>query len=111
MLKTCFIKNQDSYQLTKKSPNIINRPIVARYPNHRWAADLIKMKTYKKYNDDYIEILTVIDYFSILYPRRKSAINILFFPSNCKSVILIHPSLAAKRRMFFPSVSMVPGAS
>ena len=59
-----FLKKQQPYQLTKNKPRVINRPHVALYPNHRWAADLIDVKLYEGYNKQRKYILTVIDFFS-----------------------------------------------
>ena len=59
-----FIKNQTTYQLNKKEPKKVNKPIVARYPNERWSADLIDVDSYKGYNRGKCFILTVIDNFS-----------------------------------------------
>ena len=42
-----FLKNQEPYQLSKYKPYAINKPIVALYPNHRWAVDLIDMSIYE----------------------------------------------------------------
>lgn len=59
-----FLKKQQPYQLTRNKPKVINRPHVALYPNHRWAADLIDVKLYEGYNKQRKYILTVIDFFS-----------------------------------------------
>ena len=39
-----FLQKQTAYQLTKREVKPVNRPIVAKYPNNRWAVDLIDMK-------------------------------------------------------------------
>ena len=60
-----FLKNQTNYQLTKQPQRGINKPIIATYPNERWAIDLVDMAHYEKQNHDgYNFILTCIDYFS-----------------------------------------------
>ena len=59
-----FLKKQQPYQLTRSKPRIINRPHVALYPNHRWAADLIDVELYEGHNRQRKYILTVIDFFS-----------------------------------------------
>ena len=59
-----FLKNQQFYQLTKSKPNVVNRPIIAKYPNHRWAIDLVDMNYYINDNRGYRYILTCIDFFS-----------------------------------------------
>ena len=59
-----FLNSQEAYQLTKKEKPVINRPIIGKYPNHRWAIDLIDMNYYKSSNNNYKWILTVIDFFS-----------------------------------------------
>jgi hypothetical protein len=43
-----FLKQQPSYQLTKTKQPLVNKPIVARFPNQRWSIDLIDMAQYKK---------------------------------------------------------------
>ena len=57
-----FLKKQTAYQLTRKENKPVNRPIVAKYPNNRWAIDLIDMKNYPDKSNKWI--LTVIDYFT-----------------------------------------------
>ena len=60
-----FLKSRTNYQLTKEPHRGINKPIIATYPNQRWAIDLVDMKYYEKQtNDGYKSILTCIDYFS-----------------------------------------------
>jgi len=59
-----FLKNQQFYQLTKSKPNVVNRPIIAKYPNHRWAVDLVDMNYYIQSNRGYRYILSCIDFFS-----------------------------------------------
>ena len=59
-----FLKNQQYYQLTKGIKNVVNRPIIAKYPNHRWAVDLVDMNYYIENNKGYKWILTGIDFFS-----------------------------------------------
>ena len=60
-----FLKNQTNYQLTKETHRGINKPIIATYPNQRWAIDTVDMQFYEKQtNDGYKHILTCIDYFS-----------------------------------------------
>ena len=63
-----FLKNQTNYQLTKEPQHGINKPIIATYPNERWAIDTVDMKYYEKQtNDSYKHILMCIDYFSNMY--------------------------------------------
>jgi hypothetical protein len=38
-----FLTNQSIYQINKQEPRPINKPIIGKYPNHRWAIDLIDM--------------------------------------------------------------------
>ena len=60
-----FLKSRTNYQLTKQPHRGINKPIIAIYPNQRWAIDLVDMQYYEKQtNDGYKYILTCIDYFS-----------------------------------------------
>ena len=59
-----FLQNQQPYQLTKKENPAINRPIIGKFPNHRWAIDLIDMNYYSGQNRNYKWILTGIDFFS-----------------------------------------------
>ena len=59
-----FIKGKTTYQLTKKEPPKINKPIIAYYPNERWAIDLVDVKIYSGHNNQKKYILTAIDYFS-----------------------------------------------
>lgn len=59
-----FLGRQVPYQLTKKEPRNMKRPLVALYPNHRWACDLIDMNLYEGYNNHKKFILTVIDFFT-----------------------------------------------
>ena len=59
-----FLRKQTGYQLTKRERPTVNRPIVANYPNERWAIDLIDIKTYISHNKGYKRILTGIDYFT-----------------------------------------------
>ena len=57
-----FLKQQTPYQLTTSQRKPVNRPIVAKYPNNRWAIDLIDMSSYE--DKGYKYIMTVIDYFT-----------------------------------------------
>ena len=59
-----FLKNQSVYQMNKQEPRPINKPIIGKYPNHRWAIDLIDMSKYAGHNNQNHWILTCIDYFS-----------------------------------------------
>jgi transposase InsO family protein len=59
-----FLVNQSIYQINKPEPRPVNKPIVAKYPNHRLAIDLVDMTKYEGYNNHYKWILTAIDYFS-----------------------------------------------
>ena len=42
-----FLKQQTPYQLTTSQRKPVNRPIVAKYPNNRWAIDLIDLSSYE----------------------------------------------------------------
>ena len=68
-----FLETQEPYQLSKSKPYAINQPIVALYPNHRWAVDLIDMLLYESSNRHYRYILTGIEFFS----RYTFAIGLL----------------------------------
>ena len=59
-----FLLKQASYQFTAKEKKLVNKPIIARYPNERWSADLIDMASYSGYNGGKKWILTIIDNFS-----------------------------------------------
>jgi hypothetical protein len=59
-----FLTRQTVYQLNKPEQKPINKPIVGKYPNNRWAIDLIDMTKFEGYNNGYKWILTGIDYFS-----------------------------------------------
>jgi len=59
-----FLKGQTSYQLTKEPRKPINKPIISRFPNERWSADLIDMQDKEGFNARKKWILTVIDNFS-----------------------------------------------
>ena len=59
-----FLKRQKTYQLTRNTNHVINKPILADKPNSRWAIDLIELERYEKQNKNYRYILTVIDHFS-----------------------------------------------
>ena len=59
-----FLTQQEPYQLTKQIIHKINKPILATYPNERWAIDLIDMNPYVGSNNQRRYILTCIDYFS-----------------------------------------------
>ena len=59
-----FLEKQSPYQLTKQEPKIVNKPIITRYPNERWQADLIDVEAYAKDNQNHKYILTIIDNFS-----------------------------------------------
>ena len=59
-----FLEGQSSYQFTKPERKPVNKPIITRYPNERWSADLIDMKSYAGHNGQKKWILTVIDNFS-----------------------------------------------
>ena len=59
-----FLEKQSPYQLTKQEPKIVNKPIITRYPNERWQADLIDVEAYAKDNHNHKYILTIIDNFS-----------------------------------------------
>ena len=59
-----FLTNQSIYQINKPEPRPVNKPIVAKYPNHRLAIDLVDMSKYEGHNHNKKWILTSIDYFS-----------------------------------------------
>ena len=59
-----FIINQVPYQLRKQVDKPINKPIIAEYPNQRWAVDLIDLSYIRGYNSKKEYIMTVIDFFS-----------------------------------------------
>jgi len=59
-----FIKKQSIYQITKQEVKPVNKPIVGKYPNNRWAIDLIDMNIYHGHNKQKKWILSGIDYFS-----------------------------------------------
>lgn len=61
-----FLKRQSYYQMTHQNNFIINKPIVASYPNEMWCCDLIDMQRFSNIRDNkkYNYILTVIDVFS-----------------------------------------------
>ena len=59
-----FIKKQSVYQITKPELRPVNKPIVGKYPNNRWAIDLIDMTYYHGHNKQKKWILSGIDYFS-----------------------------------------------
>ena len=58
-----FIIKQGSYQLTKEQEQVINKPIIGKYPNQRWAVDLIDMEYYSGHNNNKKYVMTVIDFF------------------------------------------------
>lgn len=59
-----FLAKQAPYQLQKRPPRPINKPVIGEYPNHRWEADLVSMERYAGHNKQRKHILTVIDVFS-----------------------------------------------
>ena len=59
-----FLQSQTVYQLVRAEPRHVNKPIIATYPNQRWAIDLIDMNMYASKNDGNNFILTGIDHFS-----------------------------------------------
>ena len=59
-----FLEKQQSFQIARQFHHHINKPILASYPNERWAIDLIDMSRYKNYNRGYEYILSCEDYFS-----------------------------------------------
>jgi hypothetical protein len=59
-----FLKKQTFYQLQRPLTHIVNKPIVATYPNQLYAIDLIDVEIYSKYNHQNKYILTIVDVFS-----------------------------------------------
>ena len=59
-----FLINQQPYQLSRPFKHHVNKPILAKYPNERWAIDLIDMNKYVNFNNKYRYILSCEDYFS-----------------------------------------------
>ena len=59
-----FLQSQTVYQLIKAEPHHVNKPIIATYPNQRWAIDLIDINIYSEKNNGMKFILTGIDHFS-----------------------------------------------
>ena len=59
-----FLETKTTYQLTKPEPLPSNKPVFATYSNQRWATDLVDVKLYAGYNNNYKYILTAIDFFS-----------------------------------------------
>lgn len=59
-----FLKSQAYYQLQQPLTHVVNKPIVATYPNEIYAMDLIDMSNYVKFNFKNNYILTVVDIFS-----------------------------------------------
>jgi len=62
MKTTDFLKKQGNYQITRPYQKIINSPILARYPNERWAADLIFLDKYD------FEVRTIANQNNVLQP-------------------------------------------
>ena len=58
------LETKTTYQLTKPEPLPTNKPVFATYCNQRWATDLVDVKLYSGYNNNYKYILTAIDFFS-----------------------------------------------
>ena len=59
-----FLKNQPVYQMTTDTVKRVQKPMVANFPNEKWALDLIDMNQYVKQNNQFRYILSGIDYFS-----------------------------------------------
>ena len=59
-----FLKQQPYYQLQQPLTHVVNRPIVATYPNQIYGIDLIDMETYVSKNNRNRYILTIVDIFS-----------------------------------------------
>jgi hypothetical protein len=59
-----FLKAQAYYQLQQPLNHVVNKPIVATYPNEIYAMDLIDMSNYSNFNFQNSFILTVVDIFS-----------------------------------------------
>ena len=58
-----FLNRPPTYKMTRQSSHFINKPILAKHCNERWAIDLIDLNRYGE-NNGYRYILTCIDYFS-----------------------------------------------
>ena len=56
---TNFLESKTTYQLTKAEPKPSNKPVYATYSNQRWGADLIDVKSYAGYNNNYKYILNI----------------------------------------------------
>jgi transposase InsO family protein len=61
---TDFLRRQEEYQLTFRAPKKAQKPVFATFSNEKWGCDLIDMNRYKKHNQQYRYILTVVDFFS-----------------------------------------------
>lgn len=76
-----FLETKTTYQLTKPEPLPSNKPVFATYSNQRWATDLVDVKLYAGYNNNYKFILTAIDFFS------KKAFAVGIFDNTAPNVI------------------------
>ena len=76
-----FLETKTTYQLTKAEPKPSNKPVYATYSNQRWGADLIDVKLYAGYNNNYKYILTAIDFFT------KKAFAVGIFDNTAPNVI------------------------
>jgi transposase InsO family protein len=61
---TEFLRRQEEYQLTFRAPKKAQKPIFATFANEKWGCDLVDMNRYRKHNQHYRYILTVVDFFS-----------------------------------------------
>jgi len=60
-----FLEEQSTYQIHKREvKKFSRRKTMVSYVDQQWQADLVDMQKYKKDNNDYKYILTVIDLFS-----------------------------------------------
>lgn len=75
-----FLKKQTLYQLQRPLTHIVNKPIVATYPNQLYAIDLIDVEIYSNFNNRNKYILTIVDVFSgkcyLGKLTKKEAINV-----------------------------------
>jgi len=69
-----FLIKQKEYQLLYNPHKVVNKPIIAKYPNQRWQIDLIDMLPQVSKNHKYRYIFNIVDVFSRkvwLFPLKK----------------------------------------
>ena len=72
------LSEQDTYTLHKPVRyRFRRRRVVVGGINHQWQADLVDMSRLKRYNDDHIFLLTVIDVFSKTIPLKIKSASLL----------------------------------